>query len=251
MICGHGSREAASAHEFMALVKAVALRLPQFHVQSGFLEFARPSLLDGLEKLRSAGCTRILAVPGTLFSAGHAQRDIPLILQEFAARHPEIQITYGRELGSDPKMVQAATARVREAAAENTVTPDHTALLVAGRGASDRDALAALESITRKIRQELKFAAAVTAYAGIAAPLVTDMLAQIAASNVKRIIVAPYFLFTGTLVKRIYEATDAAAVKNPDIQFLKAGYLNNHPLVIDCLVERILQTADTGVRIYG
>ena len=47
----------------------------------------------------------------------------------------------------------------------------------------------------------------------------------------KRIVVFPYFLFTGILVRRIYDHTDIVAAEFPDVEFVKAGYLNDHPLV--------------------
>jgi len=40
-------------------------------------------------------------------------------------------------------------------------------------------------------------------------------------------------------VKRIYDAADEAQQKYPGIDILKAPYLNDHPLVIDTLVDRI------------
>ncbi|HIM45015.1 MAG TPA: sirohydrochlorin chelatase, partial [Alphaproteobacteria bacterium] len=47
------------------------------------------------------------------------------------------------------------------------------------------------------------------------------------------------FLFTGVLVKRIYSAADAVAQEHPDIEIVKASYLNDHPLVIDSFLERL------------
>jgi sirohydrochlorin cobaltochelatase len=44
---------------------------------------------------------------------------------------------------------------------------------------------------------------------------------------------------TGVLVNRIYEYTDLVAARHPDIEFLKAGYLNDHPLVLDCFADRV------------
>jgi sirohydrochlorin cobaltochelatase len=57
----------------------------------------------------------------------------------------------------------------------------------------------------------------------------------------KRIIVFPYFLFTGVLVKRIYSFTDLVAERHPDVEFLKADYLNDHPLVLDTFEDRLLE----------
>ena len=55
----------------------------------------------------------------------------------------------------------------------------------------------------------------------------------------KRIIIFPYFLFTGVLVKRIYAAVDRVAADHPEIEFVKAGYLRDHPAVIDCFADRV------------
>jgi sirohydrochlorin cobaltochelatase len=64
-----------------------------------------------------------------------------------------------------------------------------------------------------------------------------------------RIIVFPYFLFTGILVQRIYDATDEVATRHPEVEFLKAPYLNDHPMVIDTFEERVRQilTGDTAM----
>ncbi|MXY16327.1 MAG: sirohydrochlorin chelatase, partial [Acidobacteria bacterium] len=48
MICGHGSRDADAVAEFAAVARAVARRLPGRVVESGYLEFARPIIRDGL-----------------------------------------------------------------------------------------------------------------------------------------------------------------------------------------------------------
>src|SRR3546814_3122404 len=55
----------------------------------------------------------------------------------------------------------------------------------------------------------------------------------------RRIVVFPYFLFTGILVKRIYEHTDRVAARYPGIEFVKAPYLNDHPLVFDTFADRV------------
>ena len=40
MICGHGSRDDAAIEEFNKLAGHLSKRLPDFDVESGFLEFA-------------------------------------------------------------------------------------------------------------------------------------------------------------------------------------------------------------------
>ena len=44
------------------------------------------------------------------------------------------------------------------------------------------------------------------------------------------------------LVKRIYEHTDRVAARHPDLEFVKAPYLNDHPAVLDAFAERVEET---------
>ena len=97
MVCGHGSRDEGAVTEFAAVAKGIAKRLPQYQVDSGFLEFATPIIRDGLDRLRESHHNHILAIPGMLFAAGHAKNDIPSVLNRYAAEHEGLTISYGRD----------------------------------------------------------------------------------------------------------------------------------------------------------
>ncbi len=241
MVCGHGSRDEDAVREFEAVARGIRDRLPQFDVESGFLEFARPIIRDGLDKLRGRGTTRILAVPGMLFAAGHAKNDIPSVLGTYEAQHPEVHIDYGRELAIDPKMIRAAGDRIAQAldAAGGTVPNNETLLMVVGRGASDPDANSNAAKVMRLLWEGFGFGWGETCYSGVTFPLVEPGLQHAAKLGYRRIVVFPYFLFTGILVKRIYEHTDRVAAEHPEIEFIKAPYLNDHPLVLDAFAERV------------
>ncbi|MEQ1524728.1 MAG: CbiX/SirB N-terminal domain-containing protein, partial [Aestuariivirga sp.] len=116
-----------------------------------------------------------------------------------------------------------------------------TLLVVVGRGASDPDANSNVSKVTRILWEGFGFGWAETAYSGVTFPLVDPGLEHAARLGYKRIIVFPYFLFTGILVQRIYDATDDVAKRHPGIEFIKAPYLNDHPAVIDTFVERVQQ----------
>ena len=246
MVCGHGSRDDNAVAEFASVAAGIRERLPQYPVESGFLEFATPVIRDGLEKLREKGCTRILAVPGMLFAAGHAKNDIPSVLNTWAAQHPDIELSYGRELAIDTRMMRAAGDRVAEAvtAAGDGVPVAETLLVVVGRGASDPDANSNVAKITRMLWEGMGFGWAETVYSGVTFPLVEPGLEHAVKLDFKRIIVFPYFLFTGRLVKRIYEHTDLVAARHPNVEFVKAPYLNDHPLVLDTFVDRVNEILD-------
>ncbi|MEC7792793.1 MAG: sirohydrochlorin chelatase [Pseudomonadota bacterium] len=240
MICGHGSRSQAAVDEFAVLAEKLPALLPDWPVEYGYLEFANPVIRDGLDKLREAGCDRILAVPGMLFAAMHAKNDIPTVLNTYAEKHG-IEISYGRELGVDPKMIAAAAARIREAlaSADSDVPLEETCLVVIGRGASDPDANGNVAKVARLLHEGLGFGWCEVGFSGVTFPLVEPCLNHVVKLGYKRVVVFPYFLFTGILIDRIYGFTDRVAARHPEIEFLKAGYLNDHPKVLETFAERV------------
>ncbi len=251
MICGHGSRSQSAVDEFAVLAEKLPEYLPaDWMVDYGYLEFANPVIRDGLDRLRQAGCDRILAVPGMLFAAMHAKNDIPTVLNTYAAQHG-ISVNYGRELGVDPKMIAAAAGRVQEAvdaanAAHGAIPLHDTCLVVIGRGASDPDANGNVSKIARMIQEGMGFGWVEVGYSGVTFPLVEPCLQHVARLPYKRVIVFPYFLFSGILIDRIYGFTDQVAAQHPDIQWIKAPYLGDHPQVLQTFAERILeQDSDT------
>jgi len=241
MICGHGSRDINAITEFNKLSVRIKERLPQYDLESGFLEFAKPVLRTGLDKLKERGAERILCLPGMLFAAGHVKNDLPSEVNEFAHANPDLDVRFARELAVDFKLLKAAQQRIEEAIANASgkVDPKETLLMVVGRGTNDPDANSNVSKVTRMLWEGMGFGWAETCYSGVAFPRVDGGLEHAAKLGYKRIIVFPYFLFTGILVDRIYTQTDEVAAKNPEIEFIKAGYLNDHDLVIDTFIERL------------
>ena len=241
MVCGHGSRDTGAVEEFQAVAQGLKERLPQYETDFGFLEFATPVIRTGLDALRAKGIRKVLAVPGMLFAAGHAKNDIPSVLNAYQTQNPELEISYARELGIDLKLIRAAGERVEDALqkAGDGVSREDTLLVVVGRGASDPDANSNVAKVTRMLWEGLGLGWAETAYSGVTFPLVEPGLEHATRLGYKRIVVFPYFLFTGILVQRIYHYTDIVAAKHPEIEFIKASYLNDHPLVLDTFAERV------------
>jgi len=249
MVCGHGSRNQNAAREFAKVAEGLRARRSDMPVEYGYLEFCNPVIAHGLDSLREQGVTRVLAVPGMLFAAGHAKNDIPSVLNTYQAQNPGMVIHYGRELGIDLKMIRAAGARIEEALAtadaEGGPVPRHeTLLMVVGRGASDPDANSNVAKVMRMLWEGMGFGWGETCYSGVTFPLVEPGLEHAARLGYRRIVVFPYFLFTGVLVKRIYAYTEAVAARHPEIEFVKAGYLNDHPLVLDAFEERVREIVD-------
>ena len=239
LICGHGSRNKLALEEFRELTKCIQERFSSFNVEYGFLEFAKPSLIDGLEKLKDNSVKRVIAIPAMLFAAGHVKNDIPSVLMSYANKN-DIEISYGRELGINNLMISAACERVREVFQHNDkLDPSESVLVVVGRGSSDPDANSNVAKITRMIVEGVGLGWGETVFSGVTFPLVEPGLNHIVRLGYKNIILFPYFLFTGVLVSRIKRQRDFVAANNPNVTFFDAKYLSSHPRVVDTFVERI------------
>jgi sirohydrochlorin cobaltochelatase len=241
LICGHGSRDGEAVREFELLAAALRPRLPDYDFATGYLEFAQPTIRDGLAELAARGARHIYAVPGMLFAASHVKNDLPWEVNSFAADHPEVAVKLGRDLAIDAKLINAAAARIAEVVPGDR---SEALLVVVGRGTNDPDANSNIAKIARMLWEGLGFGWAEIAYSGVAHPRVDAALARAARLGFRQIVVFPYFLFTGVLVKRIYAETDAAAARFPEIAFTKAPYLRDHPLLLDAFVERVGEIAD-------
>ncbi len=247
LICGHGSRNRLAVQEFQDLVNGLRVYLKGTPVEYGYLEFARPIIRDGLEKLRQQSVDHIIAIPAMLFAAGHTKNDIPSVLNTYA-KEENISISYGRELGVDRLMIEAAGMRIKESLSQSSEYPlSETMLVVVGRGSSDPDANSNVSKITRMLVEGFGFGWGETLYSGVTFPLVEPGLKHCVKLGFKRIIVFPYFLFTGVLVNRIREHTNRVANQNPQIEFITAKYLSSHKSVIATFVERIKEVSEGNV----
>src|SRR5260370_41459472 len=129
------------------------------------------------------------------------------------AGHPGLEVEFGRDLAIDAKLLAAAAERI--AAAELTsrrpVARGDSVLVVVGRGTNDPDANSNIAKVARMLGEGMGFGWSEIAFSGVAHPRVTAAPERVVRLGFARIVVFPYFLFTGILVKRIYEETDAVA----------------------------------------
>jgi sirohydrochlorin cobaltochelatase len=235
LIVGHGSRSTEGArqfHEFAALVRA---RAPGLNVGAGFIELAPPVIGEEVARLVAAGVREIAAVPLMLLAAGHTKDDIPATLLRERLRHRGLTIHYGRELGIRPELLALVEERVdavlaREHRAE-------TAVILVGRGTTDPDANGDLAKVARLFYEGRGFLSAEPAFVSLAEPSVPAVLERCRRLGAERVVVAPYFLFTGVLVERIREQARAFAAEH-GVDVRCAEHLGPAPALADLVVER-------------
>jgi sirohydrochlorin cobaltochelatase len=236
LIVGHGTRDEDGAEAFRSFVEGLRDRLPDTPVGGGFIELSPPPLADAVSELVAAGAKRFAAVPLVLVSAGHAKGDIPAALVRERERHPGTSFTYGRPLGPHPTLLTILERRLdevlpRELAADTTV-------LLVGRGSTDPDANAEVVKVARLLWEGRGLAGVETAFVSLAAPDVPTGLERCRLLGAKRIVVLPYFLFTGILPVRVEQQAAEWAAAHPEVDVRQAAVMGATAELADLVVER-------------
>jgi precorrin-8X/cobalt-precorrin-8 methylmutase len=240
VIAGHGSRDSEGIAEFEKLVRLVQERAAGRRVTHGFLEFAHPTIAEAVRESVASGAERVAIVPGLLFAATHAKNDIPVEVQALQAELPGASLHYASPLQLHPLILRAVSEKIAESEArsEQLARRSDSCLVVVGRGTTDPDANSEVSKLARILEEGMGFGGSFVCYSGTARPSVAEGLERASRLGFSRMVVAPIFLFTGVLVKRIYAAVDEAVLRHPDIEFLKCNYLGCHRLLADVFLER-------------
>jgi len=102
IILAHGSRRKESNQEIENLTNNVrALVKNEFKLVSfAFLEIAEPSLINSIESLLSKDISEITIFPYFLNSGVHIKSDIPDIVKNARAKHPNCQFKLSPPIGA-------------------------------------------------------------------------------------------------------------------------------------------------------
>lgn len=238
LIAGHGTADTEGAEQFRRFVKRVGTRV-EVPVAGGFIELSPPPLAEAVSGLVDGGGRRLATVPLMLVAAGHAKGDIPAALARERQRHPGLSFAYGRPLGPHP----AILALLRERLAEAGADPDSTVLLV-GRGSTDPDANAEVAKVARLLAETTDVAGVEYAFVSLAPPDTPVALERCRRLGARRVVVLPYFLFTGVLPQRVA----AQARRFAGLDAVVAGVLGDCDELADVVVERYREALAGDIR---
>lgn len=251
LLMGHGTRDPEGVDELLELLAAVRHAAPGCRVEAGVLEFPSPrlpSIEAALDRLVDAGVIRLAALPLLLHEGGHSKHDIPEQLLVALERHPGLQVHTCTSLGIEPPLLEiveerARTAEGRARTAEGrlpSADPSDTALLLVGRGSSDPGANADFFKIGRFIWERNHYGWVECCFVSLTEPRVSQGIERCVRLGARRVVVVPYFLSTGVLVKRIASQVAAADQGNPEIELAVGKHLGVHPKLVQMLVARAL-----------
>jgi len=114
ILFAHGSRDPLWRVPLEAVAARIAAQQPGRPVLCAYLELCAPSLTDATRQVVAQGATQVTVVPMFLGTGKHAREDLPLLVQELRATHPDVQFHVQTAIGEDPRM----TALMAEIACE-------------------------------------------------------------------------------------------------------------------------------------
>jgi len=228
LFVGHGSKAPEGNEEVRQFVASLAPELDVPIIETCFLEFERPDMLQGLNTCVKRGATRVAVIPIILFSAGHAKIHIPAAIDEAKELHPHVQFIYGRPIGIHDEVVNILTTRMNEAGFASGEEHEELSVLLIGRGSSDADANSDIYKMSRLFWERCKAKWVETAFMGVTYPLYEEGIERCLKLGARHVVVLPYFLFTGVLIKRMSDQLEQFRAKYPEAQFTMADYFGFH-----------------------
>ena len=115
LLFAHGARDPQWARPFLDVTRQCRLALGESvdasaklsRVALAFLEFMPPDLLAAGNALAARGCTRVDVVPLFLGAGGHVRKDIPVLMAQLQATHPQVRWTLRQAVGESPAVILA------------------------------------------------------------------------------------------------------------------------------------------------
>lgn len=246
LMIGHGTRDDDGRQTFLDFVKVYQELDLSRPVIPCFLELTEPSIEKGVDYCVEQGYTEISALPILLFAARHNKFDVTNELDRSRVKHPQVKFSYGRHFGITPSILDLWRDRLavldQPEANPQQISRSETVLLFIGRGSSDPDANGDVYKMARMLWEGSGYATVETCFIGITHPRLEEGFRRARLYHPKRIIVLPYFLFTGALVKKIFINTEAEQLAFPEIEMICLPEMGIQPQLLELAREREIET---------
>ncbi|BFM39472.1 sirohydrochlorin chelatase [Synechocystis sp. LKSZ1] len=246
LMIGHGTRDQDGRQTFLDFAQAYQQLDTSRPVIPCFLELTEPSIQKGVEACVAQGFTEISALPILLFAARHNKFDVTNELDRSRERYPQITFSYGRHFGITPSILELWHDRLAAldspAANPRQISRAETVLLFVGRGSSDPDANGDVYKMARMLWEGSGYQTVETCFIGITHPRLEEGFRRARLYQPKRIIVLPYFLFTGALVKKIFQITAQQQAEFPEIDMVCLPEMGVQAPLLALVREREIET---------
>jgi sirohydrochlorin cobaltochelatase len=246
LMIGHGTRDDDGRQTFINFVQTYQQLDSSRPVIPCFLELTTPTIAEGVNYCIDQGFPEISVLPILLFAARHNKFDVTNELDRVRLKYPNLKFHYGRHLGIAPSVVELWQNRLAKLDLSvnnpHNIDRSETVLLFIGRGSSDPDANGDVYKLARILWEGSNYKTVETCFIGITHPRLEEGFRRALFYQPKRIIVLPYFLFTGALVKKIYRIANEHQAKYPDIEIICLPEMGIQKQLLELIREREIET---------
>ena len=114
LLVGHGSKVKGSNEAMDQVLIALRQKEPATFFQTAFLELQPPNIPDGIKLCFNQGADEVIVVPYFVQTGRHVVEDIPRVVSEVQAQHPNKIIRLAQYLGFDQRIAQVVENRIQE-----------------------------------------------------------------------------------------------------------------------------------------
>jgi len=240
LIVGHGSREDSGNQEILAFVDQWRQRQPAWRIEVCFIEFAAPSLNQGL-LAAARSSERVLVVPLILNAAGHVKMEVPEAIEQARLACPQTEILLAPHLTACDPVLAVLRRRLRQAMqALDMPDPTTTGVVLLGRGSSDRGANGDMAKMARWLLESGDHELVDLAFTGITWPRLERVVQRQALLGMTQIVVLPYYLYTGTLMQRIHRQVAHLCLQYPQLRFHCTEHFGFEKEIFELMTQRVL-----------
>ena len=110
VLFAHGSRDPLWRAPIEAVQSHIRAQHPDVAVRCAYLELTTPDLPQAVQELVELGAKQVTIVPMFLGTGKHAREDLPVLVQDLRARHPDVRIHVQGAIGEDARMTALMAA---------------------------------------------------------------------------------------------------------------------------------------------
>jgi sirohydrochlorin ferrochelatase len=248
LLVGHGTRSVEGQAQMVSLFQTFKQLLCHVPCELAFLELAKPLIPAAVSRLARVHQVRqLITVPVILFSAGHAEQDIPGAVQAAAEQHSVQVVGQTATLDCTPEVLQLSAERFRQAMhctaclnsgrCQGQFCPQISWLLI-GRGSSSPTATEMTRQFTQLRQQLTPTRTARTAFIHGQSPSVPEAFQLCGQDDCSLVVVQPHLIFSGLLLEQLQQQVADQQRKNPHQRWILTETLGADRRLAELLAQR-------------
>jgi len=107
ILFAHGARDPEWAAPFDNIKRRLQAARPGVQVELAFQDFMQPTLDQSVAHAAAGGAKRMLLVPLFMAQGGHLKQDLPRLVAQIRAQHPQLELKVTDAIGDSPEILQA------------------------------------------------------------------------------------------------------------------------------------------------